>query len=712
MIDLAIKVDKPKRAGNLCSQAIGFERFGYGKEKTAMDKLRKETPVRYLKGVGETSGARLTKLGVETAGDLLTFFPRRYEYRGETVLVADAPDMDTVATVLTVCSAPKEGRGGAGVSYVKVNACDESGTACLTFFNQPWITKSLVSGRRFRVWGKVRRNGYSFDITAPEIEPYEKDMPAVLPVYPLTKGLAQGLVRRAVRQIVPLFDDIEDSLDEDIIRAYHLMSKSTAYRLLHFPESREAVEAAKYSLAFEELLVFQLALRSVRGNLEKKNAPKMSFRDTGIGRFFSSLPFSLTAAQERVVKEVLGDLCRDVPMCRLVQGDVGSGKTVIAAGAMAFAVKNGLQCAMMAPTEILATQHYETLTKLYADMDIRVELLTGSTSAKRKREIKAALKDGSLMAVVGTNAIIQKDVEYKRLGLVITDEQHRFGVLQRAALADKADGETPHSLVMSATPIPRTMSLILYGDMDVSIIDELPPGRQVIETKVGGEENRAAVYKFLSAQVAKGAQAYIICPLVEDSDGSSDDKKSVESYTARLSKLLPHIKFGMLHGRMSGKAKTAVMEEFERGEVHVLVSTTVVEVGVNVPNATVMLIENAECFGLSQLHQLRGRVGRGNKKSFCILMSEKPTERLSVLSKTNDGFEIANADLAGRGPGDFFGERQSGEACFVHAAHADMRLIEATKLLAESMAQKPLSEKMWRAVRAFFAQSGSENIFN
>lgn len=677
-----------------------------------MDKLRMDTPVRYLKGVGEASGAKLARLGVETAGDLLQFFPRRYEYRGEIVPLADAADMDTVAMVLTVCSAPKEGRGGTGVSYTKVNACDESGTACITFFNQPWIAKSLVNGRRFRVWGKVRRNGYSFDISSPEIEPYEEGMPSVIPIYPLTKGLAQGLVRRSVRQIEPLFDSLEDSLDGGIIKIYRLMPKSMSYRLLHFPESRDEVEAAKYSLAFEELLVFQLALRSVRGNLEKKTAPKMSFKDTGIGKFFSSLPFALTGAQERVVKEVLGDLCRDTPMCRLVQGDVGSGKTVIAAGAMAFAVKNGLQCAMMAPTEILATQHYETLTKLYADMDIKVELLTGSTSAKRKREIKAALAEGSLMAVVGTNAIIQKDVEYKRLGLVITDEQHRFGVLQRAALADKADGETPHSLVMSATPIPRTMSLILYGDMDVSVIDELPPGRQIIETKAGSEENRAAVNKFLAAQVAKGAQAYIICPLVEDSEGSTDDKKSVESYTARLQKQLPQIRFGMLHGRMSGKAKTEVMEAFERGEVQVLVSTTVVEVGVNVPNATVMLIENAECFGLSQLHQLRGRVGRGSKKSYCILMSEKPTERLSVLCKTNDGFEIANADLAGRGPGDFFGERQSGEACFVHAANADMRLIEETKRLADEMAKEPLSERMWNAVRAFFAQSGSENIFN
>ncbi len=682
------------------------------KEGMPVENLRKDTPVRYLKGVGEAVGAKLAKLGVETAGDLLDFFPRRYEYRGETVLLADAPDMDIVATVLTVCSAPKEGRGGAGVSYVKVNACDESGTACLTFFNQPWLAKGLVSGRKFRVWGKVRRNGYSFDITAPEIEPYEADMPAVLPVYPLTKGLAQGVVRRTVRQIEPFFDSLEDSLDSGIIKMYRLMPKSMAYRLLHFPDSRDAVEAAKYSLAFEELLVFQLALRNVRGNLEKKVAPKMSFKDTGIGKFFSSLPFKLTGAQERVVKEVLGDLCRDVPMCRLVQGDVGSGKTVVAAAAMAFAVKNRLQCAMMAPTEILATQHYETLTKLFAEHGIRVELLTGSTSAKRKREIKAALADGSLMAVVGTNAIIQKDVEYKRLGLVITDEQHRFGVLQRAALADKADGETPHSLVMSATPIPRTMSLILYGDMDVSVIDELPPGRQIIETKVGSEQNREAVYKFLSGQIAKGAQAYIICPLVEDSEGSTDDKKSVESYTAKLQKCLPHIRFGMLHGRMSGKAKTEVMEAFEHNEVQVLVSTTVVEVGVNVPNATVMLIENAECFGLSQLHQLRGRVGRGDKKSFCILMSEKPTERLSVLARTNDGFEIANADLEGRGPGDFFGERQSGEACFVHAAHADMRLIEQTKRLAQSLAEQPLSERMWKAVRAFFAQSGSENIFN
>ncbi len=670
------------------------------------------TPIRYIKGVGEASGARLAKLGVLTAGDLLDLYPHRYEFRGETVLLADAPENEYCATVLTVCSEMKEWYGAGKMTYIKVNAFDESATAQLTFFNQPWMKNALAYGRKFRVWGKVRRTAYGLDITSPEVEPYSDNMPTVLPIYPSTRGLTQTLIRKAVKQIEPLFDTIENTLDEDIIASYGLMPRSEAIRQLHFPDSRESVKAAKHSLAFEELLVFQLALRAVRNRLVKKDAPPMSFKGSGIGKFFSALPFELTDAQERVVKEVLGDLCREVPMCRIVQGDVGSGKTVIAAAAMAFAVKNGYQCAMMAPTEILATQHYETLTRLFADMDISLELLTGSTSAKRKREIKQSLADGGLQAVVGTNAIIQKDVIYKNMGLVITDEQHRFGVLQRASLADKSEGRTPHSLVMSATPIPRTMSLILYGDMDVSIIDELPPGRQKIETKVGTEQNRAAVYKFLAAQIAKGAQAYIICPLVEDSDGNGDEKKSVESYGKRLEKALPQIKYGTLHGKMNGKAKTAVMESFEKGETQVLISTTVVEVGVNVPNATVMLIENAECFGLSQLHQLRGRVGRGTKKSFCILMSEKASERLSVMCETDNGFEIANADLASRGPGDFFGERQSGEMSFVHAASADMKLVEATRLLADSLIQKPLSERMQNALSAFYARSGSENIFN
>lgn len=671
-----------------------------------------DTPLRFLKGVGEATGNKLAKLGLLTVGDLIKYFPRRYEFRGETVLLAEAEYGTLCSTVLTVCSAPKTGRGGSGVSYVKVSASDESGTAVLTFFNQPWIEKSLNFGRKFRVWGRVRQIGYSFEITAPEIEPYSDDLPAVLPVYPLTKGITQQLLRRIMPAAAELMKGLPDVLPREIDERFSLLPHGEAVHALHFPESREAIEKAKHSLAFEELLVFQLAVRTLRGSIVRRTAPAMSFKDTGVGRFFNSLPFSLTSAQERVVKEVLGDLCRDIPMCRMVQGDVGSGKTVIAAAAMLFAVKNGFQCALMAPTEILAAQHFETLSSLFKSFDVKIALLTGSSTAKEKREIKAGLKSGDLQAVVGTNAIIQKDVDYQSLGLVITDEQHRFGVLQRSALADKADTLTPHSLVMSATPIPRSLSLIMYGDMDVSVIDVLPPGRQAVQTKCTGEENRQAVYDFLKKQIMRGRQAYIICPLVEDSDDDTSDKKSVESYKKTFDKAVPGVRSVCLHGRMKGKEKEAVMQAFAKGEADVLISTTVVEVGVNVPNATVMIVENAECFGLSQLHQLRGRVGRGSEKSYCLLLTEKASERLDIMCRTNDGFEVANADLARRGPGDFFGQRQSGDMHFLHANALDMPLIEETRALAESLLKKPLSPLLKAAVQGFFAELDSANIFN
>jgi len=660
--------------------------------------VNRDTPLRFIKGVGEATGNKLAKLGLVTAGDLIEFFPRRYEYRDELYPLADAPLGEPCATVLTVCSAPSLRYGNKNISYVKVNACDQSGTATLTFFNQPWMEKSLVSGRKFRVWGKVERYGYSFQITSPEIEPYSDSLPKVLPIYPLTKGVNQQLIRRLVKTVEECIAEEESPLPPEIIEKHALLPRSEAIHALHFPESREIVEKAKRSLAFEELILFQLALRRVRGSVNRGLATAMSYKDTGIGKFFTALPFSLTSAQERVVKEVFADLCKEVPMCRMVQGDVGSGKTVIAAAAMAFAVKNGLQCAMMAPTEILANQHFITLGKLFEGFGIELALLTGSTSAKEKRRIKDGLKDGSIAAVVGTNAIIQKDVEYLNLGLVITDEQHRFGVLQRAALADKSTGKCPHSLVMSATPIPRSLSLILYGDMDISVIDSLPPGRQVIETRCVGEEKRAAVYDFIGKQIGKGRQAYIICPLVEDSEGTADDKKSVESYNALFAKAMPNVKALCLHGRMKGKEKDEVMSAFEKGDASVLISTTVVEVGVNVPNATVMLIENAECFGLSQLHQLRGRVGRGSHKSFCIMLTDKASERLEVLCRTNDGFKIAEADLAARGPGDFFGARQSGDARFIHATAADIPLIETTRNLAAGLEKHP-SPVLEEAVR-------------
>ncbi len=671
-----------------------------------------DTPLRFLKGVGEATGNKLAKLGLLTVGDLIEYYPRRYEFRGETVLLAEAEYGALCSTVLTVCSAPKTGRGGKGVSYIKVSASDESGTALLTFFNQPWLEKSLTFGRRFRVWGRVRQNGYSFEISSPEIEPFSDSLPKVLPVYPLAKGVTQQLLRRIIPSAAELMQSLPDVLPAEVAKEFSLIPHGEAVHTLHFPQSREALEKAKHSLAFEELLVFQLAVRTLRGSIVRHTAPAMSFKDTGIGKFFNTLSFSLTGAQERVVKEVLFDLCKDVPMCRMVQGDVGSGKTVIAAAAMLFAVKNGLQCALMAPTEILAAQHYETLSAMFSGFDISFALLTGSSTAKEKREIKAGLKNGDIQAVVGTNAIIQKDVEYKALGLVITDEQHRFGVLQRSSLADKAEKLTPHSLVMSATPIPRSLSLIMYGDMDVSVIDELPPGRQTVQTKCTGEENREAVYAFLEKQIRRGRQAYIICPLVEDSEDDTSDKKSVESYKKSFDKAIEGVRSVCLHGRMKGKEKDAVMQAFAKGEADVLISTTVVEVGVNVPNATVMVVENAECFGLSQLHQLRGRVGRGSEKSYCLLLTEKASDRLDIMCQTSNGFEIANADLARRGPGDFFGSRQSGDMRFMHANALDMPMIEETRTLAARLCQSELAPQLKQAVQSFFDKLDSANIFN
>lgn len=674
--------------------------------------IKRDTPLRYFPGVGEKTGEKLAKLGLFTAEDIIKFFPRRYEFRGEVCLLADALTDAPCATVLTICSHPSVRQSAGGLKYVKVMASDESGTATLTFFNQPWMEKSLSYGRKFRVWGRVNRSGYAYEVASPELEPYSPALPSVLPVYPLTKGVSQSLLRRIAGAARALIESEPDVLPGDIRDRYGLMSKGAALSALHFPQTRAETESARRTLAFEELFVFQLALKAVRGKHNRGKAPAMSFKDTGIGRFFTSLPFSLTTAQERVIKEVLGGMCSDVPMCRMVQGDVGCGKTVIAAGAMLFTVKNGFQCAMMAPTEILAHQHYETLSRMFEGFDISLALLTGSTPSKEKRAIKKGLADGSISAVVGTNAIIEADVAYDGLGLVITDEQHRFGVMQRASLADKSHLLTPHSLVMSATPIPRSMSLILYGDMELSVIDSLPPGRQPIQTRCADNGKRRAMYGFLAKQIVGGRQAYIICPLVEDTENGYDDKKSVESYKSEFEKALPFVRAVCLHGRMKSAEKAAAMSAFEKHEADVLISTTVVEVGVNVPNATVMVIENAECFGLSQLHQLRGRVGRGEHKSFCILMTEKSTPRLEVLCRTCDGFAIAAEDLKLRGPGDFFGSRQSGEARFVHASAADMPLVEATRTLVDEVYAKSGIKGYEDAINVFFKDIGSENIFN
>lgn len=683
--------------------------------------LQKNTPIRFLKGIGEAREAMFAALGLSSAEDLLYFFPRGYENRGDITTIEKADEGEICSLMLTIDSPPNERISKNGLSYTKTTASDGMGSVELVFFNQRWIAKSLAPGRMFRVYGRIKHGLFGSSMLSPIIEAvYEgKQLSDIIPVYPLTKGLKQKTVFRAVEQVLPLCDTIVNVLPDEIIKEYALLDKKDAIRLMHIPPDVQSLERARCTLAFEELLIFRIALHSMKNCNKDLHAPKMNFKGTGIAKFFESLSFSLTGAQERVIKEIFADLCTDKPMMRLIQGDVGSGKTVLAAASIFFTVKNGFQAVMMAPTEILANQHYNTLEKMLSSFGIKTALLTSSVKTKEKEQIKRLLADGSVQVAVGTHALIQGDVDFKALGLVVTDEQHRFGVMQRATLVEKGEKKAlrAHTLVMSATPIPRTLSLILYGDLEVSVLDEMPPGRQKIGTYAVGSDYRDRVYEFIRKQVALGYQAYIICPLVEENEQLP--RKAVEEYAEMLkSSVFRDINVGFIHGRLSGKEKDREMNDFNTGKSKVLVSTTVVEVGVDVPNATVMLIENAECFGLSQLHQLRGRIGRGNAKSYCILMSDsksaKAKERLDIMTKTNNGFEVAEADLKLRGPGDFFGERQSGEITFKCADIADMKLIAETGEAVKKLDNLSDSNKkeLKKSLDKFFEKTKEGKTFN
>ncbi len=683
--------------------------------------LQRDTSIRYLKGIGEARAASFASLNLNRAEDLLYFFPRTYENRGDVSRTASASEGEICSLVVTIDSPPSERTSKNGLVYTKTTASDETGSVELVFFNQKWVAKSLATGRVFRVYGRITHGLFGSSMLSPIIEAvYEgKELKDIIPVYPLTRGLTQKIVADAVKQVLPLCEQVKNTLPDSIIKQFGLADISTALRNMHIPADSESLKKARHTLAFEELLVYRLALSRMKSSGTEMKAPLMDYKGTGIAKFFESLSFQLTGAQERVVKEILTDLCKEKPMMRLVQGDVGSGKTVLAAAAIYFTVKNGYQAVMMAPTEILANQHYKTLKELLSPFGIETCLLTSSLKQKEKQEAKKSIADGTIRVAVGTHALIQSNVEYKALGLAVTDEQHRFGVMQRASLVEKGEKERlrAHTLVMSATPIPRTLSLILYGDLEVSLLDEMPPGRQKIETYSVGSDYRDRIYEFIRKQIALGHQAYIICPLVEENEDIP--RKAVEAYAETLrSSVFSDIKIGFIHGRLSGKAKEREMREFESGISKVLVSTTVVEVGVDVPNATVMLIENAECFGLSQLHQLRGRIGRGRAKSYCILMSDtksaKTKERLDIMTRTNDGFEIAEADLKQRGPGDFFGERQSGEISFKCADIADMTLISQTSEAVKMLNDYPENEKeeLAEAVEKFLIKTRDGKTFN
>ena len=623
-----------------------------------------QTDIRYLKGIGEKKALAFQKLGVFTLYDLLCYFPRRYEDRSVYKPIALTESGETVCIRALVADTPRLSRIRRGLDLVKFRAVDESGMVDITYFNQSYRKDSIHKGESYVFYGKIELSGARRTMTNPVCEREDGEggvTGRIVPVYRMNAALNQRTILQAVRQALESCrEELPELLPEEVRRAEELCTARYAFENIHFPADFQALDIARRRLVFEELFVLACALGKMRETRVREQGFRLEKVD--IEEFYAALPFRPTGAQRKAVNDALEDMASGTVMNRLVQGDVGSGKTMVAAALVWAAWKNGLCSAFMAPTEILAQQHLSTLDHFLSPFGIRMAKLTGSSTAKEKREVKAALQAGELDLIIGTHALFSQDVEYKNLGLVITDEQHRFGVNQRSAMIGK--GSRPHVLVMSATPIPRTLALILYGDLDVSIIDELPPGRQKVDTFAVDESYRARLNGFIRKLAAEGRQIFVVCPMVEENEDLPMELKSAEEHAKELQETFPELKVACVHGRMKPKDKDAVMASFVSGEADVLVSTTVIEVGVDVPNACLMVVENAERFGLSQLHQLRGRVGRGSHKSWCILVSDAEGEevraRLDILCKTNDGFKVAEEDLRLRGPGDFFGSRQSG----------------------------------------------------
>lgn len=621
--------------------------------------LNLNSSIKYIKGVGEKRAGLFGSLAIFDVDALIHFFPRKYEDWTNTKTVSELQTGDCASIRATMITPVKEHMIRKGMILYKCRFSDGESIINVTIFNNKYQAQALRVYEDYVLFGKIEKNLTSAAMSSPKIEKLDTGV-RVHPIYPATGKLTSNAIAKVVKTALESLDEIPETLDKAVRDKYKLISLDRAIRQIHFPDSDEDMQNARYRLIFEELLTLQLGLLKLKGRNKVETNLKITSDFTD--EFKNLLPFEMTGAQKRAISDCISDMSGDYPMSRLLQGDVGSGKTAVAAGLCFTVIKNGYQCALMAPTEILAAQHYEGLSKMLSSAGINVRLLTGSTKAKEKREIKAALMDGEIDLLIGTHAIIQNDVEFKSLGLVITDEQHRFGVKQRAALSEK--GEGIHTLVMSATPIPRTLGLILYGDLDISVLDELPPGRQEIRTDVVDSRYHQRLYKFIRDAADRGEQAYIVCPAIEENDDCAD-LKSAEQYAEDLSEgAFRGYNLGLLHGKMKPKEKDNVMKAFSSGDVQILVATTVVEVGVDVPDATIMVIENAERFGLSQLHQLRGRIGRGNKKSFCVLVSDSRSEssrnRLSVMKNNSNGFKIADEDLKARGPGDFFGERQHG----------------------------------------------------
>ena len=657
--------------------------------------LTPDTPVRYLKGVGPKTAERFEKLGIVTLADLLCHYPRRYIDFSKPYSIAEAP-ADTECVVKAEVFAKPGGRilpGGRRME--RITAGDDVASLEITWFNNPYATQKLQLGQEYYFQGIVTGGMLRRQMVNPQVRTAEQIQAAPFEaVYPQTEGLTSSVISRCIRQLLPHAELLPDPLPPEMLQKYRLLPKAEAVRAIHCPATEEQAAAARRRLIYEELLVLQLGIGRMRSRGAAVTGAPMRRADPV--PFWQSLPFAPTGAQRRAVEEILNDMASETAMNRLLQGDVGSGKTLVAAAAIWACIRAGYQAALLAPTEILAAQHAEGLNRLLAPFGMRVALLTGGMKAAARRTTLAAIRKDEADLVVGTHALMSEGVEFARLGLAVIDEQHRFGVRQRGALAEKA--ANPHLLVMSATPIPRTLGLLIYGDLDISVLDELPPGRTPVKTRCITGKRRQDLYRFLDSEIDKGRQVYLVCPAIEDvPDGGLN---AVKTYYEDIAKtLLPDRRVGLMHGKLKPKEKAAVMEDFKAGRLDALVSTTVIEVGVDVPNASVMVIENAERYGLSQLHQLRGRVGRGQAKSYCILLSEHPSEetkrRLKVMTKTNDGFEISREDLALRGPGDFFGQRQHGlPALKIADLSCDMALLDEAQQAAKGwMAQDPALEK-------------------
>ena len=678
--------------------------------------LTPDTPVRYLKGVGPKTAERFEKLGILTLSDLLCHYPRRYLDFSKPYSIAEAP-ADTECVVKAEVFAKPGGRilpGGRRME--RITAGDDVSSLEITWFNNPYAAQKLELGQEYYFQGIVTGGMLRRQMVNPQVrtDAQVKSSPFEA-VYPQTEGLTSSAIAKCVRQLLPHAELLPDPLPPEMLKKYRLLSKADAVRAIHCPATEEEAFAARRRLIYEELLVLQLGIGRMKNHGAASTGAPMKKADAS--PFWESLPFSPTGAQRRAVEEILTDMSGETSMNRLLQGDVGSGKTLVAAAAIWACIRAGYQAALLAPTEILASQHAENLNRLLSPVGMRVALLTGGMKAAARRTTLAAIRDDEADLIVGTHAILSEGVEFARLGLAVVDEQHRFGVRQRGLLAEKA--ANPHLLVMSATPIPRTLGLLMYGDLDISILDELPPGRKPVKTRCITGKKRADLYGFLDREIDSGRQVYIVCPAIEDAGGSG--LNAVKSYYEDIAKAyLPDRRVGLMHGKLKPKEKAEVMDDFKSGRLDALVSTTVIEVGVDVPNATVMVIENAERYGLSALHQLRGRVGRGAAESWCFLVSDNASEsvqkRLKFLCSTSDGFAVAQYDLETRGPGDFFGSRQHGlptlqiadlmnDTRTLHAAQS-----EAVALLAEDpLLERPEHALLARQVEQMFDKASAMN---